>query len=656
LISALQLLRILDRARRRPASPDLRFSLPESVRFGLANTSLVLAIAGEMFAPALLPACTALLVGSNLDSFRTAGRQLLDGQLGLPVLYTSIVVATVATGQFVGAAGMNWMLRFWQSLSRDESKNTRRRLLGQISHQPCFVRLTTPGPDGADVDVLIDDLKPRDVILVRPGEQIPADGRILHGRGLVDERLVRGVDGFSRKQPDDTVLAGSTLQLGELRIEVQRHGVDTRVAALARAALAATSLPCGSQTPTLRGETLAERTVAPTMAVAGLGLLVGGASTALPILRLDYASGPGLAFPLETLQSVALCLHNGILIRDPQAIERLAMTDLLILENHAALNRTELEVETIEVFPGCGAEDLLCYATAAFHDLDDERAAALRSGCLDRGITPLGLEPIEFAADVTLLHGNDRIKVGDLGSRARGPSKPYGQGTPRQARSEPPSSLMIGINGRVAGLIHFRHSTRLEAVSALERLRSRRKLQVGIVSEQPPSTVSPLAVALGADFHIGGQSADDRIRFLQYSRQRGFKVAYVGDCRTDPRITAEAHVAISLVEDEPIENELDHDPAPIRLLQPRLTRLAELWDIAHTHQSHLKVAHGYALIPNLFCVAGALVWGFTSLASVVMTNLGTYSVYSRTAASVRGLECQISRSFDPQSVLARAKP
>ena len=86
-------------------------------------------------------------------------------------------------------------------------------------------------------------------------------------------------------------------------------------------------------------------------------------------------------------------------------------------------------------------------------------------------------------------------------------------------------------------------------------------------------------------------------------------------------------------------------PRRSALLQPRITKLAELWDIASIHRRRLRVAHGYALIPNLACIAGAFVWGFTSLASVVVTNLGTYCVYSRTMASIRSLEHQIARSL-----------
>jgi cation transport ATPase len=654
LTSAACLLRILDRARLAPASPVDNLPNPKPLGFGLANTSVALAVTSEVAAPVLSPACAILLVGSNLGTFRTAGRQLTRGQFGLPAVYTCIVAGALASGHFIPCAVMSWMLTFWRHKSRDQMASARRRLLGEILHQPRYVQLVVP--DGVDVEVLVDDLKPTDVILVSAGELIPADGRVLEGRGLADERMVHGVEGLVRKRPDDEVLAGSTLRFGELHIEVLRHGSETQAAALARATLAAITAPHGLRTPAQHGETFAEQTVTPTLAMAGLGLLVGDVTTAGAILAPDYATGPGMAFPLETMQVIALCIRHGIVIRDSAAIKSLATTDLLILDHHPALERTELELDAVAAFPGHTEEKLLRYAAAAFHDLDDERAHVLLGECRARGIALLGLRPTDFATDVTLLDGNDLIKVGDLGRRARGPSKPREQDDPGRTKPEPPDSLMVGINGRVAGLIHFRRSDRLEAASALDRLRSKRNLQFGILSESPDSTLAPLATALGADFHLSGQSVDDRIHFLQSCRRRGFKVAYVGDCRADPRVAAEAHVAISLVGGEISDLDLDRDPAPIWLLEPRLTKLGEIWDIAHIHQQRLKVAHRFALIPNVLCIAGAFVWGFTSLTSVVITNLAIYGTYSRTAGSIRSLEHQIARSSSHRQFLARGKP
>jgi cation transport ATPase len=645
LTSAAYLLQVLDHARSMPRLPEQTPTSPKPADFGLVNSSLALAVAGEMVAPVLLPASAALLVGSNLHTFRAAGRQLLRGQFGLPVLYTSIVAVTLASGQFVASAAMSWMLTFWSRRYHDDLANVQRRLLGQIIHQPHYIRLATSRTDGIDLEVPIEDLKTNDVIVVSAGEQIPADGRILQGRGLVDERMIRGVHGISRKQPDDEVFAGSTIQLGELQIEVLRHGSETQVARLARLMLEATTAPHGSRAPTLRGEEFAEQTVAPTMAIAGLGLLIGDITTAGAILRPDYATGPGVAFPLETLQAIALSLRHGILIREPEAIERLATADMLILENHAALDHTELELDTVEVFPGYFENELLRYAATAFHELDDERAVALASACHRRKIAILDLQPVEFATDLTLLHGNNRIKVGDLGRRARNDLNPKLADKPCRYRTSPdmPDSLMVGINGQVAGLIHFRRSDRLEAAATLRRLRSKRNLEIGIISEkQSQPSRDSLKASLGGDFHIDCVSADDRIRFLRNCRNRGFKVAYVGVREIDPRIMAEVHVAISLVGSE--ANNLDHLSAPICVLQPRMTKLAELWDIASLHRRRLRVAHGYALIPNLACIAGAFAWGFTSLASVVVTNLGTYCVYARTTASIRSLEHQIARS------------
>ena len=191
LVSAAYLLQILDQARY--ASAHRRMRPRPAPRRPASDCQIrlsALAVAGEMAAPLLLPACAVLLVGSNLRTFRAAGRQLMRGQFGLPVLYTAIVAATLASGQFIASAAMSWMFTFWTRKYKNDLTNARRRLVGQIIQHPRYVRLATPRTESVNVEVAIDDLQPNDVILVSAGELIPTDGRVLDGRGLVDERMV----------------------------------------------------------------------------------------------------------------------------------------------------------------------------------------------------------------------------------------------------------------------------------------------------------------------------------------------------------------------------------------------------------------------------------------------------------------------------------
>jgi len=409
---------------------------------------------------------------------------------------------------------------------------------------------------------------------------------------------------------------------------------------LARAALTAANHQLGTKTPTLKGENFASRVVGPTLAAAGLGFSLGGAPTALAILDTDFASGPGLAYSLETLQALSLCCQQGIVVRDPEAIERLAKADVLFLDHHPALERVEPEVASVRVFPGHTEFQMLRYAASALRDLDDERAGALRAACRSRRITLLDRIPTSYDTDVTLIHREQVIKVGNLGGQ--GPSaRPAAR--PGEPETSPIDSLMVGVNGQIAGLIDFRPSSRLAATAALQELRTKAQqpLAIGLISESAEPRVRHLATRMGVDFHHGGLATDALVQLIRGCRKRGLKVAYAGECLVRARAAREADVAISLDADG-VDN-LDRNPAGIVLLQPDLARLGVLYEVTRIHRKRLLVAQGSAWIPNLFCIAGAFFLGFSSLTTVAITNLGTYSTYARTSAAIRGLEKQLSR-------------
>jgi cation transport ATPase len=599
---------------------------PPETQFGLATMTLGIAALTDLVVPALMPVSAVLLVGTNLRTFQAAWLQMRRRQFGLPVLYTAIASTALASGQFLACALMSVSYKLWHHRLRVELATERRRLLHECLPRPRFTSLIRP--DGGGVLVPVDRLRPGDRVIVRAGESVPADGRVIGGEAIVDERSVRGLEGATRKRTGDVVLAGSTALAGSVRIEVTRPSDRTRAASIVRALVAATSPVAGSMSPTRRAEAFAGRAVGPTLATAGVGLLIGDLATAGAILGPDYATGPGLTLLLETLRNATLCARRGIVVRQPDVFERLAKVDLIVIEDDPALSRVGLEVTGVQT--GLAESDLLQYAASAFRHLADDRAAALNAACRSRRVHLLDLSPVDFRPGVTVVHGQRRIRVLESESESASAS---GANRDRQGAAPGMSPLIVEIDGTTVGLIQFGRSTRPESAAALRQIRENAPVPMALVSNRAEADVAALAALLGLDMYKGGFAPDDTARFLRACRHRGLCTAFVGRCRHQAAV-AEAHLAIALVGD----TDAGQDSAAVLLLQPRLDGLADLWEIARAHEGRVLDAQKLVLAPNVLCVAGAFLFGFTSLAAVMITNLGTFSLYNRAVGSLRALE------------------
>jgi len=587
---------------------------PEPVKSGLAVASLGLAVVATFAVPALLPASAALLVGLNLKTFRTAWLEMRGRRVGLPALYTAIVATTLATGQFVSSALMTWFFCYWHGRYRRDLATERHRLLDACMPLPALVRLVTAG--GAEVLVEAEQVRPGDRVTVSAGEVVPVDGLVQLGEAAVDERSLRGTDGATRKRPGDAVLAGSFVLSGELVVTAGRAVEQTRAAVVGRALVATTSPHPGATAPTRQAEAFAEGAVGATLATAGLGLMVGDLNAVGAILRPDYATGPGLGVPLGVLRDVALCARGGVVARDPSVFERFGQVDLVVLDDHPALARVGLDVSGVR--PNDAEAEVLRYAASAYLHLDDARSPALREACRARALHLLDLAPIDLGGGVTVRHGARTVRVSEL-DPTRGGEGP----------------LLVEVNGTTAGVVSFRRGSGLEAAGVVRRLRAAGLSRFALVSGRPAGEVAALAAALGVNRLRGNLDPAGKASFLRSCRDLGLKTAFVGDCRRESLAAAEAHVAVALQGDADPANE--PGAAGVQLLCDRLERLELLWETARARAGRSRVDRAMVVGPNLACVAGAFLFGFSGLTAVALSNLGTYGVYSRATGSLRAL-------------------
>jgi cation transport ATPase len=613
-ITRRHLLRILEGLAEPSTSPAPAGHLPPA-RFAMANGSLALAAAGELAVPALLPASAVLLVFASLRTLREAWREIRNRRIGLPVLFSTILIGTLLSGQFLAAALMAWMFQFWRHRHRSAQHRLRRELLPSLTQRPRFARLCV---GDAEVEVPADRLQPGNRVVVEAGEMIPADGWLAGGFAVVDERLVRGLAGLSRKEAGDPVYAGSFAREGPLYLEVSGQGTATRAAQLGRALAAAATPPPADFALTAHGEAFARRAVGPTLAAAGLGLAVGDLATAGAILRPDYATGAGLGVSMESLRDIAACAIEGVVIRDASALGRIATADVFLFDDHPGLGRAGLEVREVHQLDGVAEDDILRLAASAFAELADERSPALQAACASRRlIVRRKQRPSYRGPEITLRDGTRSITFRDR--RGTGPT------------THVAPTLDVAADGRAVGRISFGRSSRPRAAESIRELRRRGPMMIGLLSDRPDPEAASLAGSLGMDFHLGGLSSEGKAEAVRACRRRGLRVAFVGDCGREPGAARAADVAISMA--DPVDPA--HDPAQVLVLRPDLDWAAGLRDRARSHVDRVRSLQGFILIPNLACVAGAFFLGFTSLSAVVLTNLGTLAVYTGLPQRIR---------------------
>lgn len=609
--------------------------MPERASFTLANTTLVLATVGEFLFPAVLPVSAVLLVAGNLSNFHGAVRDLRERRLGLPLLQTSIVAGTLVTGGFIASSLMSWLMLFWQNRHARQVA-TARQILGSTvrkQHRTAWVCR-----DGVELETPTNRLQPGDVISVHGGDMLPVDGRILSGTALVDESVVRGATGLVCRSVEQTILRGSLVVEGELRVEVAQCGENTvaeRIGQALDAATHHTSVSLKHAPPAI-----AQRAVSPVLFAAGVGLMVGDATTAAAIMRPDYSTGPGIGGALSLVHQLGTCLQAGVVVRQARAFAAMAAVDTVLIDDHPALRRREIELAEVHAIGPLTENEILQYTESALRGICDPRGRALAAACADRLIAPLDLPISSRNGDIELWDRGRLIRITGLAQLHTCTCQATETGSVDLERTA--GVLKLFCDGEPAGSLCFRSGSRLEAQPGLARLRTENELQVALLVSDPESAADVERLSL--DFHCICPSDEAKAAYITRCRRAGHRLAYVGDCRKNPLAAAAADVSIAPVTD-PGD---DLDPADVWLLQADYGRIAEFREVARKSRRHEQMHHGMTLIPNLTCVAGAFFFGFTSLAAVIISNMGTYTVYQRSMKELRQTERQLLGRRIPQ--------
>src|SRR5690606_6656291 len=403
--------------------------------------------------------------------------------------------------------------------------------------------------DGTTV-VRPSELRVGDVVIVRPGGSIPADGVIVDGRADLDESMLTGESRAVSRGTGDQVTAGTVATDSGLRVEVTATGDDTALAGIRR-------LVADAQASSSRAQRLADRAAAWlfwfALGAAVLTALVwtlfgmpdDAVVRAITVLVIACPHALGLAIPLVVSIATERAALAGVLVKDRLALESMRDVDAVLFDKTGTLTKGEPTVTGVAPSDSWSADEVLALAAAAEADSEHPLARAIVRAASARSLevakaTGFSSSP---AVGVTATVDGHEIRVG-------GPhllAEIGGQEIPDADhwRTEGAIILHVVRGGQVIGGLRLADEIRAEARHAADELH-RRGVEVVMITGDAEAVAQAVGAELGIDRVFAGVRPEDKAAKVAALQAEGKKVAMVGDGVNDAPALAQADVGIAI--------------------------------------------------------------------------------------------------------------
>jgi Zn2+/Cd2+-exporting ATPase len=609
-------------------------------------------------------------------------------ELNVDELVVIAIAAAVFIGEYWGAALVAFMMLFGKVLEDVTAARAEGALegLGRLIPDLAYVSANDSEAAGDLHAVPVAQLKNGDIVVVRPGERIPADGLIIGGAAAVEEAAISGESVPVPKAAGDTVFAGTLATGGALRLRVERTGEATvlgRIAALVQEAAT-------ERAPIVRAADRWAKWFTPAvLALAGAVYLATGALLpAVTVLVVACPCALVLATPTAIVAGIACGARRGILIRGGARLEAAGRVDVVCLDKTGTLTTGRPSVRRIVVLAsgasrnGAGGADdpngqeattarlALAYAAAAEGLSEHPLARAVQVAAQERGAARPAVDteirafravpgrgvvatvprlvagstgdPIaghtsgqtagqtagQTTADVTVVVGRPDFLV-EQG--IDWPAAADDALNDLDAAGETP--LVVALDGRAVAIIGVADTPRPEAAAALAALRNAGVQQIVLLTGDRHGAALAAARAVGiapGDVHAG-LLPEGKVEWVQRLRAAGHRVAMVGDGVNDAPALATADVAVAM---GVAGTDLAMAASDIVLLTDDLRQAAAAIVLSRKTLAIIRQNLALAGVWNLAAIAVAAAGGMGPVGAALVHNLGSVAVVMNAARLV----------------------
>jgi len=496
--------------------------------------------------PPYLPTAFAIasLILGGYPIVKSAIQTLLIPDLNVDTLVSVAAISAAAVGAYREAAAVLFIMLLGESLEGITVGKARKAItsLIQLSPKMAWVR-----QGDEEVQVPIEDVKPKEVVIVKPGERIPVDGKIISGCASINQSTLTGESIPVEKEAGDKVYCGTFNESGSCEIEATQVAEDTKLAQIKRLILEAQA----EKSPTQRIMDRFSRYFIPAIILIALAtfLFTGEIIRGITILIVACPCALVLGTPTAVVAAIGNAARQGILIKGGAYLEQMGRLKTLLIDKTGTLTEGRPRVMGMRSFDGLGAIEILYWAAVAEKRSEHPLARAVIKRAEELGLDIPHPDSFEnFRGKGVKVQWNSRTIIVGSSEMLRG----EGIDIPESTRGlwgskefEGMTCLLVGLDHRLEGLISIADTLRKGAKAAIDKIRQEGVSEIWMLTGDSPQVADRIGKELGIRYEAK-LLPEEKVASVKEWKRKGKVVAMVGDGVNDAPALAAADIGIAM--------------------------------------------------------------------------------------------------------------
>jgi Cd2+/Zn2+-exporting ATPase len=533
------------------------------------------------------------LILGGYPILKSAIKALLIPDLNVDTLVSIAAIAATSVGAYQEAATVIFIMLLGEFLEHLTVGKARRAIasLIQLSPKTAWVRR-----EDQEVQVPIEEVKAKEVVIVKPGERIPVDGKIISGCSSINQSMLTGESIPVDKGMGDRVYCGTINEAGSCEIETTQVAEDTKLAQIKRLILEAQA----EKSPTQRVMDRFARYFIPAILLIALAtfLITGDPIRSITILIVACPCALVLGTPTAVVAAIGNAARQGILIKGGVFLEQMGRLKTLLMDKTGTLTHGRPKVVEMKVFDGPDEKEVLYWAAIAEKRSEHPLARAITEKADEIGLTIPHPEVFEnFRGKGVKAKRDSRTIIVGRAEWLAGEGIEIPDSVKellKTKESEGMTSLLVSLDGRLLGTVSISDTLRERAKATIDKIRGEGVSEIWMLTGDSEQVANRIGNELGIRYEAR-LLPEDKVKMVKEWKRKGQVVAMVGDGVNDAPALAAADIGIAM---GAVGTDVAIETADIALMTDELEKIPTVIRLSRKALRVIKENLVFALVFN----------------------------------------------------------